>query len=83
MDNIGNGVKKILGMVIGGVVILLVVGNAFISMWPQVTGVSGNVTAMTGTDVGTTTMQWVFPLVLLVFGIAIGIALIMWAINQI
>jgi hypothetical protein len=83
MESIAGGVKKTLGMVIGGAVIILCVGNAFISMWPQVTVISGNVTAMTGTDLGTTTMKWVFPLVLLVFGLALGIALIMWAINQI
>jgi hypothetical protein len=83
MEGIGAGVKKILGMVIGGVVILLVVGNAFISMWPQVTVISGNITSLTGTDLGTSTMKWAFPLVLLVFGVVIGIALIMWAVNQI
>lgn len=80
---IGTGVKHVLGIVLGGAVILLVVGNAFVSLWPSVTTVAGNVTAMSGTDAGTTTMKWAFPLALLVFGVVIGIALIMWALDQI
>lgn len=83
MDSIAGGIKKVIGMTLGGALILIVIGNLFINMWPQVTTISGNITAMAGTDLGTTTMKWVFPISLLVFGIAIGIGLIMWALDQI
>lgn len=83
MGGFGSGISKMLGLVLGGGIIILVIGNIFLNFWPQVTVISGNITSMTGTDLGTSTMKWAFPLVLLVFGLVIGVALIIWAVRRI
>ena len=71
-------------------VILIVIATAFPIIWPMVvtagygiTGsVSENITGMTGTDAGTTTLQGFWPLILLVVGIGIAIGLIMYGLHK-
>ena len=63
-------------------VVLIVIATAFPIVWPMVTGASGNITAMTGTDAGTTTVQGFWPLILLVVGIGIAIGLIMYGLKK-
>jgi len=78
----GNGMEKIIGTIIGAVVILLVAGYLFINMWPTITVVSGNVSDMTGTDAGTTIFQSLWPVVIIIVAIVIIVSLIFWAIKQ-
>ena len=78
----GNGIEKVIAMIVGAVVILLIAGYLFVNMWPSVTDVSTNVTAMTGTDTGTTIFQALWPVVVLVVAIVIVVALIFWSIKQ-
>ena len=63
-------------------VILIVIATAFPIIWPMVVDAGGNITAMTGTDAGTTTLQGFWPLILLVVGIGIAIGLIMFGLNK-
>ena len=80
----------ILGAIITVAVVLIVIATAFPIVWPMVvtsgyniTGdVAANVTGMTGTDAGTTTVQGFWPLILLMVGIGIAIGLIVYAIRQ-
>ena len=72
----------ILGAIITVAVTLIVVATAFPIVWPMVTASSANITAMTGTDAGTTTVQGFWPLILLMVGIGIAIGLIVYAIRQ-
>ena len=63
-------------------VILIVIATAFPIIWPMVVDAGGNITAMTGTDAGTTTLQGFWPLILLVVGIGIAIGLIMYGLHK-
>ena len=63
-------------------VVLIVIATAFPIIWPMVTSASGNISAMTGTDAGTTTLQGFWPLILLVVGIGIAIGLIMYGLKK-
>ena len=63
-------------------VVLIVIATAFPIVWPMVTAASSNITAMTGTDAGTTTVQGFWPLILLVVGIGIAIGLIMYGLKR-
>ena len=78
----GNGMEKIIGTIIGAVVILLVAGYLFINMWPTITVVSDNVSTMAGTDAGTTIFQSLWPVVIIIVAIVIIVSLIFWAIKQ-
>ena len=63
-------------------VVLIVIATAFPIVWPMVTSASSNITGMTGTDAGTTTVQGFWPLILLVVGIGIAIGLIMYGLKR-
>lgn len=63
-------------------VVLIVIATAFPIVWPMVISASSNITAMTETDAGTTTLQGFWPLILLVVGIGIAIGLIMYGLNK-
>ena len=71
-------------------VVLIVIATAFPIVWPMVTSagynivgsVSENVTGMTGTDAGTTTVVGFWPLIMLVVGIGIAIGLIMYGLKK-
>lgn len=68
---------------IGIVVVLLIIGTTFPILWPMVTGeVTDNITAMAGTDAGTTTFQAFWPVVLLVVGIGLAVGLIVYGLRK-
>ena len=68
---------------IGIVVVLLVIGTVYPILWPMVTGtVTENITAMTGTDAGTTTFQAFWPVVLLVVGIGLAVGLVVYGLRK-
>ena len=74
-----------MGILIGLItvsVVLIVIATAFPIVWPMVASAGGNITAMTGTDAGTTTVQGFWPLIMLVVGIGIAIGLIMYGLKK-
>ena len=82
-----------MGLLIGLIsvaVVLIVIATAFPIVWPMVTSagynivgsVSENITGMTSTDVGTTTIKGFWPLILLVVGIGIAIGLIVYGLKK-
>ena len=76
---IGGG---ILAAIISIVVTIIVLANAIPVLWPLATTASANITAMTGTDAGTTTIQAFWPIVLLLVGLGIAIGLIVYALKK-
>ena len=72
----------ILGAIISIVIVIIVLANAIPVLWPMATSASANITAMTGTDAGTTTIQAFWPVVLLLVGIGIAIGLIVFAMRK-
>ena len=78
----GNMNMGLLEALIGVVVVLIVIFRAFPILWPMATDASANITAMSGTDAGTTTVQGFMPVVLLIVGLGIGIGLIVFALRQ-
>lgn len=73
---------KILGSIIGVVVALVALGYAIPVLWPMAAGSADNISAMTGDDAGTTTMQAFWPVILLIVGLGIAVGLIYYAINK-
>ena len=70
-------------------VVLIVIATAFPIVWPMVTtagynivGDGANITGMTGTDAGTTTVVGFWPLILLVVGIGIAIGLVVYGLKE-
>lgn len=63
-------------------VVLIVLARAFPILWPMVTSAGGNVTAMNGTDAGTTTFVAFWPVALLVVGIGVAVGLIIFALKS-
>ena len=63
-------------------IVLIVIATAFPIVWPMVTSASTNISSMVGTDVGTTTVQGFWPLILLVVGIGIAVGLIMYGLKK-
>ena len=76
---IGGG---LLTAVIGIVVTIIVLARAIPVLWPLATEASENVTAMTGTDAGTTTIVAFWPIILLLVGLGIAIGLIVYALKR-
>ena len=68
--------------IIGVVVVLIVLGASVPILWPLATTYSANITSMTGTDAGTTTMQAIWPVALLVIGLGLGVGLIVFALKK-
>lgn len=73
---------KLLAGLITIVVVLLVLGTAIPALWPLATGTSTNITAMSGTDAGTTTIQAFWPIALMVVGLGLGVGIIMYALKK-
>ena len=63
-------------------IVLIVIATAFPIVWPMVTDAGTNITSMTGTDAGTSTMVGFWPLIMLVVGIGIAIGLIMYGLKK-
>jgi len=72
----------ILGSIITTVIVIIVVATAFPVLWDIALDASENISAMTGTDAGTTTIQAFFPIVLMLVGLGIAVGLIMYAVKK-
>ena len=72
----------ILAAIIGIAVVMLVLGRVIPVIWPMITATSDNISAMTGADAGTVTIQSFWPLILLMIGLGIGVAIIMYAVKK-
>lgn len=72
----------ILYSLIGVVVVIIVLASAIPILWPMAVDASGNITAMTGTDAGTDMIQGFWPVALLIVGLGLGIAVIVYALKQ-
>ena len=72
----------ILAGLISVVVVLIVLGTAIPVLWPLATATSDNITAMTGTDAGTTTIQAFWPVILLVIGMGVAVGLIVYGLRK-
>ena len=72
----------LLSAIIGVVVVIIVIATAFPVLWPLATDASANITAMTGTDVGTETIQAFWPVVLLVIGLGLSVGLIVYGLKK-
>jgi len=73
---------RILYALLGVVIVVIVLANAIPVLWPMATDASGNITAMTGTDAGTTTIQAFWPVVLLLVGLGVAVGLIVYALRK-
>ena len=73
---------NILYGLIGVVVTIIVLAKTIPVLWPMATEASGNVTAMTGTDEGTEMMVAFWPIVLLIIGLGVAIAVITFALRK-
>ena len=67
---------------ISTIVVIVVLSVAVPILWPIAIGASGNITAMTGTDAGTTTIQAFWPIILLIVGLGVAVGLIMYALRK-
>jgi len=77
-----QGIEKVAAFIVGAVVLLLIAGYLIVNLWPSITVLSGNVTAMTGTDQGTVIFQALWPVSILVIAIVIIVGLIFWALRH-
>lgn len=64
---------SILKAVIGAGIVLMVLATAVPVIWPMVVNAGGNVTAMSGTDAGTTTFKGFWPIILMLVGLGMAI----------
>lgn len=76
------GGNKLLWGLMGVAVVLIVIANVVPVLWPITVSAGGNVTAMTGTDAGTTTFKAFWPIVLLLVGLGLAIGLITYAMRK-
>lgn len=75
-----------MGILIGGlvsvVVALIALGTVIPILWPLAAGTTDNISAMAGTDAGTTTIQAFWPVVLLLVGLGLAVGLIVYALRK-
>lgn len=72
---------KLLSGLLGVVVVLVVLGTAVPVLWPLAANTTA-IDAMTGTDVGTTTIQSFWPVILLVVGLGLAVGLIVFGMRK-
>jgi len=72
----------LLAGLIGIVVILIVLGTTIPVLWPLATATTTNITAMSGTDAGTETIQAFWPIIILVVGLGLAVGLIAYALKK-
>lgn len=72
----------IVGSLIFFVVAIIIIGTMFPILWPIATATTTNVTAMTGTDAGTTTFKAFWPVVMLLGGLGIAVGVIIFALKK-
>lgn len=67
---------------IGGAIGVVIIGTAIPVLWPMIAESDTNIQAMTGTDVGTTTLQSWWPILLPIAAIAIGAMVVFFVIKK-
>ena len=73
----------ILGALLSVLVIFLVLGYTIPTIWPLISNnASSQISAMTGTDTGTVVLKALFPIAVLLVGIGLVAAIIMYAVKQ-
>lgn len=72
----------ILSGIIAVVVVIIVLANTIPVLWPMATTASENITSMSGTDAGTTTMKAFWPIALLMCGLGIGVGMIVFGLRK-
>ena len=77
-----EGIEKIAGVVVGSVVLLIVAGYLVVKLWPVTYDISGNMTAMTGTDAGTDIFQALWPVLLIIVAIVVIVGMITWSLRK-
>lgn len=70
-----------------GTIVAVAVGVAILgaivpALWPTITGSDTAIQALTQTDAGTTTMQALWPILLIAVGCGIAAGLVMWALRK-
>lgn len=73
---------EILYALLGVMVILIVLGSAIPVLWPLIVSSGDNISSMTGTDSGTSLIQAFWPIILLLVGLGVAVALIIFAIKK-
>lgn len=72
----------ILMAIIAVVIVLIVLAYTVPVLWPIAVTAGANITGMTGTDAGTTTMVAFWPIVELLVGLGIAVALVVYAVRK-
>jgi len=72
------GVGVIIYVVIG----IVVVGTVVAALWGTLAGTDTSIQALTQTDAGTSTLQTMWPIVLVIIGIGIAAGAVMWALRK-
>lgn len=73
---------SVLMALIGVVVTILILGTVIPILWPLASATTTNITAMSGTDTGTTMIKTFWPIALLLIGVGIGVAVIVYALKE-
>lgn len=69
--------------IIVAVLALAVIGLTIPTLWPILDGAAGNVSAMAPGEAGGELVQAIFPVGLLLVGVAIGVGLLIFAVKKI
>lgn len=72
----------ILFAIISVVIVIIVIAYAWPVLWPIATTAGDNISAMTGTDAGTTTVQSFWDVVLLLVGLGVAVGLVVFALKK-
>lgn len=75
----GSGIVK---AVIGVMMVVVVLGAAIPALWPTFTGSADDIAALTQTDAGTTMLQTMWPIALVIIGIGIAAGIIFLALRE-
>lgn len=78
--------QKFKGIMIGIVIAIvgvIALGKIVPALWPEFVGSGTDVAALTQTDAATKTFQAFWPIVLLIVGIILAVAVLMWAFDAI
>lgn len=73
---------KLLIALVGTIAVLIVMGYAIPILWPLATTASANITAMSGTDAGTSTVKAFYPIVMVIVGLGMGVGIIIFGLKK-
>jgi hypothetical protein len=68
--------------IVGGIVGIVVIGAVVSAMWGTFQSSGTSIAALTQTDAGTTTLKALWPVVIVVGGVGLGVAGIMYALKK-